>query len=638
MKKKPLIISVFLIIIVTVVGIIIVKYDGQTEQPAQKKVVYLDPEALIEDRVQDLLSKMTVEEKVGQLIQAEEKSVTKDDVKDYYLGSILNGGGSFPELNVEESSTRELWEEMVDSYQDGALATRLGIPLIYGVDAVHGHNNVKGATIFPHSVGLGSTRNIDLIREIGKATAKEIKSSGPNWTFAPTVASVQDIRWGRSYEGFGENATLVADMGVAYIEGFQGTSISDLKQTSKVVATAKHFIGEGYTDGGKNQGDITQYTEEEIIEMDKEIYEKAVKAGVRTVMASFHSIQGLKMHANERLLTGFLKDELGFDGFVISDWYGIQQITIDHNGNSVSGLKEQIKVSVNAGVDMLMQPENWRETFKLTLQLVNDNEITMERLDDAVSRILRVKFEAGLFENPKTDQSLADSFGSEEHQSLARQAVSESLVLLKNDEVNGQPIFNQLPEMDKIFVAGKNADDIGNQSGGWTITWQGESGDITDGTTIVEGIKEVASNKTVTYDVNGKGAAGYDVALVVIGEEPYAETDGDTNDLNLKQVDLETIQNIRTEDPNIPIIVILVAGRPMIVTEQMDDWSGLVAAWLPGTEGAGVADVLFGDKDFTGKLPISWPTHLDAYDNRDKFDEYILFDYGFGLSKSEVTP
>ncbi|RFU60995.1 glycoside hydrolase family 3 N-terminal domain-containing protein [Bacillus sp. V59.32b] len=597
------------------------------------KPFYLYEKAPVEKRVKDLLGRMTLDEKVGQIIQAERASVTPDDVKEYNLESVLSGGGSFPD-GKEENSTREKWSQLVDSYQTGALSTRLGIPLLYGADAVHGHNNLKGATIFPHNIGLGATRNPRLVEKIGSAAATEIKSSGVNWTFAPTVASVQNIQWGRTYEGFGENSKLVADMGAAYIKGFQG---KDLAKTSNVVATAKHFIGEGYTKDGINQGDVTEYTEEEILKMDRQIYQKAVDAGARTVMASFHSIHGLKMHANKRLLTDVLKGEMGFTGFVISDWYGIQQITKDQDGNPVSGLKQQIEVSVNAGVDMLMQPENWKETLKLTKELVNEGKISEKRLDDAVSRIVRVKFESGAFEHPLTDQKLAKTFGSKKNREIGRQAVSESLVLLKNDNVKGKPILSQLNKMDEIFVAGRSADDIGKQSGGWTITWQGKSGNITDGTTIVEGIREVAGKgKKITYNKHGRGAKGHDAAVVVVGEEPYAEGNGDTRKLNLNRLDLLTLENVRKADPDIPIVVVLVSGRPMIVTEEMDDWAGLVAAWLPGTEGAGVADVLFGGEDFKGKLPVKWPFYLEAYKNKDK--KYFLFDYGYGLTKKQATP
>ncbi|MGW8428172.1 glycoside hydrolase family 3 N-terminal domain-containing protein [Peribacillus simplex] len=609
--------------------------SGTVKAKQAGKPLYMNEKAPDEERIKALLKRMTIDEKVGQMIQAERASVTPNDVKEYKLGSVLSGGGSFPD-GKEENSTREKWSNLVDSYQSGAVSTRLGIPLLYGADAVHGHNNVKGATIFPHNIGLGATRNTKLIEKIGHAAASEIKSTGVNWTFAPTMANVQNIRWGRTYEGFGENSKLVANMGAAYIDGLQG---KNLKKTENVLATAKHFIGEGYTKGGVNQGDVTEYTEEEILKNDRKIYEEAIESGARTVMASFHSIEGLKMHANKRLLTDVLKKDMGFTGFVISDWYGIQQITKDQNGNAVSGLKQQIEVAVNAGVDMLMQPENWKETLRLTKELVNEGGISEKRLDDAVTRILRVKFESGVFEKPMTDPKLAKSFGSEKNREIARQSVSESLVLLKNDKVNGKPILSQLKKMDKIFVAGRSADDIGKQSGGWTISWQGKSGDTTEGTTILEGLKEVGGKqKKITYNKHGRGAKGNDAAIVVVGEEPYAETDGDATDLHLNRMDLLTLENVRKADPNIPIVVVLVSGRPMIITDEMKDWSGLVAAWLPGTEGAGVADVLLGGEEFSGKLPVSWPFYLEAYENRENKKDHFMFNYGYGLTKKQATP
>ncbi|MFY4775049.1 glycoside hydrolase family 3 N-terminal domain-containing protein [Metabacillus sp. RGM 3146] len=631
--KKALSVSTAVVMCFSLLGTV-PKVDAKQETAP----IYQNAKSSVEKRVSDLLARMTIEEKVGQMIQAERGSVTPEDVKNYSLGSILSGGGSYPEGKAE-NSTRDKWSRMVDAYQDGALASRLGIPLLYGVDAVHGHNNLLGATIFPHSIGLGAARDPKLVEKIGKAAAEEVKSSGPNWTFAPTVVDAQNIRWGRTYESFGEDPKLVAEMGKAYIKGLQGDKEKDLKKTSKVVATAKHFIGEGYTKDGVNQGDVTQYTEDEILAKDKIIYKTAVDSGVRTVMASFNSIQGLKMHANKRLMTDVLKNELHFTGFVVSDWYGIQQITKDQDGHPVSGLKQQIKTAVNAGVDMMMQPENWKETYSLTLELVKEKEISMSRLDDAVSRILRVKFEAGVFEHPKTDKTLAKDFGSAEHRKIARQAVSESLVLLKNDKVNNKPIMSQLGKMKNILVAGRSADDIGKQSGGWTISWQGKSGNITKGTTILEGIKQAAGrNQKITYNKHGRGAKGKDAAIVVVGEEPYAESNGDTNNLNLNKLDLLTIENIRKADPKIPIIVVLVSGRPMIVTDQMKDWAGLVEAWLPGTEGEGVADVLFGKKDFTGKLSVKWPFYLEAYQMGNMMKDYIMFDYGYGLKKNQATP
>ncbi|UJF31894.1 glycoside hydrolase family 3 N-terminal domain-containing protein [Paenibacillus hexagrammi] len=615
-------------------------------QSASELTAYWDSSKPVEQRVEDLLSKMTIDEKVGQMVQAERASVTPEDVQNYYLGSVLSGGGSFPN-GKQTDSTRDKWADLVDSYQTGALSTRLGIPILYGVDAIHGNSNLLGATLFPHNIGLGASRDTLLVQEIGTAAAQEIKAAGTNWAFSPTIADPQNILWGRTYEGFGDNQQLVGDMGAAFIKGLQGESRDQLAHTDRVVATAKHFFGEGLTEGGVNQGNVSGMTEEEVTALDLPMYKAAVEAGARTVMASYSSIQGLKMHANKRLLTDVLKGtgegQLGFTGFVISDYNAVQQITKDWDGNSVSGLKNQIRVAVNAGVDMMMMPTDWKTTITDLKELVSEGGITQDRIDDAVTRILRVKFESGAFEHPMTDNSLAGTFGSADHRELARKAVSESLVLLKNDKVNGSPILSQLSGMSKIFVAGKSANDIGLQAGGWSITWQGAKGATTTGTTLLQGIQQVVGgSKTVTYNKHGRGAAGNDVAIVFIGETPYAESNGDAlNKLKLDAEDLATLDNVKAS--GVPTIVVLVSGRPLMIADRLNDWAGLVEAWLPGTEGQGVADVLFGSQDFTGKLPVRWPFYTEAYTNpvanqSNLVPQYILFNYGYGLKKAEETP
>ncbi|NUU60771.1 glycoside hydrolase family 3 N-terminal domain-containing protein [Paenibacillus agri] len=604
--------------------------------------VYYDARKSVDERTADLLSRMTLDEKIGQMIQAERASVTPEEVMEYRLGSVLSGGGSFPN-GKESDSTPDHWRALIDGYQDGALSTRLGIPLLYGVDAVHGHNNLIGATLFPHNIGLGAANDSELTEKIGAAAAEEVAATGANWTFAPTVASPYNVRWGRTYEGFSDNQEITAKLGAAYILGLQGRTPAELAGSGTITGTAKHYLGEGYTDNGVNQGDTTHYTEEEIIEKDLKVYEAAVNAGVQTVMASYHSINGLKMHANKHLLTDVLKGDkknggLGFTGFVISDYNAVQQITRDSDGNPVSGLKNQLAASVNAGVDMFMLTADWKVSLKHIKDLVGEGRIKEERITDAAERIIRVKIASGLFEHPKSDSDLAGAFGSAENRALARQSVAESLVLLKNDKVNGKPILSQLGGMKKIFVAGKNADDLGNQAGGWSITWQGKSGKITEGTTILQGIKDVVSpSASVTYNKNGRGASGHDVAIAVIGETPYAESAGDRTNLNLDEQDLATVANIRAADPNIPIVVVLVSGRPMTIAPQLKDWDALVAAWLPGTEGAGVADVLFGDMEFKGKNPIRWPFTLDQYPVNNE-SENVLFKTGYGLTKNEETP
>ncbi|TYP79785.1 glycoside hydrolase family 3 N-terminal domain-containing protein [Paenibacillus methanolicus] len=610
--------------------------------------LYLQAKAPVEQRVSDLLGRMNLDEKVGQMVQAERASVTPQDVRDYYLGSVLSGGGSFPN-GKQSDSTREKWAELVDGYQTGAISTRLGIPILYGVDAIHGNSNLIGATLFPHNIGLGATRNAALVEQIGAATASEVKAAGTNWAFAPTIADPQNINWGRTYEGFGDNQQLVAEMGAAFVKGLQGESSGELAETDRVVSSVKHFLGEGLTDGGANQGDITGMTEAEVAALNLPMYKAAIDAGARTVMASYNSIKGIKMHANKRLLTDLLKGtgdgQLGFTGFVISDYNAVQQITKDWEGNAVSGLKNQIGVAVNAGVDMMMMPTDWKSTIDHLKALVGEGAITQERIDDAVTRILRVKFESGVFEHPMTDQSLAEDFGSDAHRELARQAAAESLVLLKNDKPKDseEPIMSLLAGMEDIFVAGKSADDIGLQAGGWSISWQGAAGKTTEGTTLLQGIREVAGDsKKITYNKHGRGAAGHDVAIVFVGEKPYAESNGDAlNKLQLDNEDLATLDNVKSS--GVPTVVVLVSGRPLIVNDRLGDWDALVAAWLPGTEGAGVADVLLGDKDFAGKLPVRWPFYTEAYTNpaagKSNLDpQYVLFDYGYGLTKAQETP
>lgn len=637
MKRKMSMMTAMLLVVSLMTSLFSVGATPLT-QTGEGLPAYLDPSKSVDARAADLLARMTLEERAGQMIQPEKGNITPEEVKQYFIGSVLSGGGSFPN-GKQQDSTRENWQTLIDSYQDGALSTRLGIPLLYGVDGVHGHNNVKGATLFPHNIGLGAANNAELVKQIGAATAKEIRSTGANWDFAPTIAAPQDIRWGRTYEGYSGSQAISKELGAAYIKGLQGETAAERSQTTHVVGAAKHFIGEGYTDNGTNQGNVTKYTEDELLASDLAMYKAAVDAGVQTVMASYHSIQGLKMHANKRLLTDVLKGELGFKGFVISDYNAIQQITRDQEGKAVSGLKNQLLASVNAGVDMFMLTGDWKASLNHLINLVKEGSITEERLNDAVLRILKVKISSGLFENPKADADLAGYLGADEHRALARQAAAESLVLLKNDVVNGTPIMSQLKDMDKIFVAGKNANDIGNQSGGWSITWQGASGAITTGTTIYEGLKETAgAGKTVTYNKHGRGAAGYDAAIAVVGETPYAETTGDRTSLNLDEEDLATIANIRAADPNIPVIVVLVSGRPLTIADQMDDWDALVAAWLPGTEGQGVADVLIGDQEFKGKNPIKWPFYLTNYPITTEESTNLLFPIGYGLTSSQATP
>lgn len=586
----------------------------------------------VAERVDDLLGRMTLQEKIGQMTQIEKGSISFEETGQLFLGSVLSGGGGSPAQN-----TPEAWLEMVHGYQEAALSTRLGIPLIYGIDAVHGHNNVFGATIFPHNIGLGATRNADLVRQIGQITAREMIATGIYWDFAPVVTPVLDVRWGRSYEGYAETTGLVTELGVAFIEGLQGEGIGT---PGSVLATPKHFIGDGATTWGTSafgpqnmDRGVTEMSEEELRERLLPPYIAALEAGAQSVMASFSSWGGLKMHAQQYLLTDVLKGELGFAGFIVSDWAGIDEIPGTYDNAVIT--------SINAGIDMNMVPYDARRFINSAVAAVESGAIPMERIDDAVRRILTVKFEMGLFENPFGDASLLETVGSDEHRAVARQAVSESLVLLKND--NGALPLSQ--DVQTILVAGQGADDIGRQSGGWTISWQGSSGDTTPGTTILEGIQALAGADTeVVYSPSARfdpitDAAGNpvkaEVGIFVFSEMPYAEYEGDDGDLSLVAGEVAAFR--RVVENSEKVIVILLSGRPLVINQVLAQSDAFVAAWLPGTEGQGVADVLFGDIPFTGKLSYTWMRGVDQL----PFDhdaiptegcEAPLFPYDYGLT------
>ena len=609
--------------------------------PASGAPAYRDPTVPVEQRVEDLLSRMTLEEKIGQMTQVEKGSIVSQDITHRYIGSILSGGGGSPPNNSPEG-----WAEMTDGFQQYALNTRLGIPLIYGVDAVHGHGNLNGATIFPQNIGLGAARDPDLVERIGQATAAEMAATGIWWNFAPVVAVPQDIRWGRTYEGYSENTEVVSALAVAYIRGLQGDRLSD---PLTALATAKHFVGDGGTKFGTSttiieqpylldQGDM-QVDEATLRALFLPPYQAAIDAGAQSIMVSFSSWNGRKMHAHTVLLTDVLKGELGFEGFLVSDWGGIDQIPGDYDTDIVT--------SINAGLDMIMVPDKYPEFIDGLTRAVNEGRVPIERIDDAVRRILRVKFELGLFEHPFSDPNAIALVGSDEHRELAREAVRKSLVLLKN-ESNALPLSKDTP---LIFVAGQAASDIGLQCGGWTIEWQGRAGDITPGTTILDGIRQtVSANARIEYNRFGKfdaitGAQGQaviaDVGIVVIAEEPYAEGVGDREDLMLLDIDAALVDRVKAQSQK--VVVILMSGRPLIVTEYLPDWDAFIAAWLPGTEGQGIADVLFGDYAFTGKLPYTWPRWndqlpLDLKNLPIEGCAAPLFPFGYGLSTSDPSP
>jgi beta-glucosidase len=583
-------------------------------------VPYHDPTLPVSVRVNDLLSRMTLDEKIGQMTQAERASVTNAQITQFRLGSVLSGGGSAPSPNNATG-----WADMYDSFQSAALATPLGIPLIYGVDAVHGHNNVVGATIFPHNIGLGATRDPALVQSIGQAVAEEVTGTGIDWNFAPCLCVARNDRWGRTYESFGEKPELPSQM-TTFITGLQGPTLGG---PTSVLATAKHYVGDGGTTGGVDQGD-TQLSEAELRAIHLPPFQEAVNRGVGSVMISFSSWNGVKVHGHQYLITTVLKGELGFDGFVVSDWNGIDQIDGQPGFTAA-----EVRTAINAGIDMVMVPDAWQNFINLLRSEVQAGRVPMSRIDDANRRILTKKFELGLFEWPFTDRSYTSTVGSAAHRALARQAVQKSLVLLKNEN-NILPLAtaNQ-----RIFVAGKSADNIGYQSGGWTITWQGSSGPITPGTTILQGIRNtVAPSTTVTYNASGAGIDGsYDVAIAVIGETPYAEGAGDRpGSLGLDATDLNTLAMLR--NAGVPIVVVLVSGRPLDIAAQLPDWDALVAAWLPGTEGQGVADVLFGLVGPTGKLPMTWMASASQQPINDGDGQTPLFPYGFGLEYGQTPP
>jgi beta-glucosidase len=542
-------------------------------------------------RIKPILAKMTLEEKIGQMTQPEQ-SALKDqaDIENYFVGSLLSGGDSDP----KDGNSLKAWTDLYDRLQAHTKNTRLRIPLLYGIDAVHGHNNVLGAVVFPHNIGLGCTRNPALIEKVGRITAEEVRATGIQWAFAPCVTVPQDIRWGRTYEGFSEDPKIVRELAGPAVLGFQST---DLANPLAVLACAKHYIGDGGTEFGStrtglDQGD-TKVDEATLRRVHMQGYITAIAAGVGTIMPSYSSWNGVKCSASKRLLTDILKDELKFEGFLISDYNAIDQITKD--------FKEAVGISINAGMDMAMVPTRYREYFKDLKELVDEGKVPMSRIDDAVTRILRVKFAMGMMDENRSqmaDRSLQKSFGSAEHRAVARQAVRESLVLLKN-----QGKVLPLKKSAKIFVAGKNADNIGNQCGGWTIDWQGKTGDVTTGgTTILAAMK--TANPQVTYSKEGEGASGASVAVVVIGETPYAEMRGDRKELAIAPEDMAAVKAVKAA--GIPVVVVVVSGRPLPLGEIAGQADAIVAAWLPGTEGAGVSDVLFGDAKFTGKLSFSW--------------------------------
>lgn len=606
--------------------------------PSLDIAVKRDPK--LEERIESVLATMTLEAKVAQMIQPEIRDISVDDMRQYGFGSYLNGGGAFP--NNNKHATPADWVQLAEDMYQASIDDSLDgntIPTMWGTDAVHGHNNVIGATLFPHNIGLGAANNPALIERIAEVTATEVMVTGIDWVFAPTVAVVRDDRWGRTYEGYSEDPEIVKAYSSAIVQGLQGHADRDFLGDERVISTVKHFIGDGGTQGGIDQGNNV-VSEQILFDVHGQGYVGGLTAGAQSVMASFNSWHGEKNHGNQYLLTDVLKTQMGFDGFVVGDWNGHGQVKGCSN--------ETCPQAINAGLDIFMVPTKaWKPLMENTIEQVNNGEIAMSRIDDAVRRILRVKFRAGLFDKPspinRTLSGKTSLIGAKDHREVAKQAVRESLVLLKN-KGNILPLSaNQ-----QILVAGDGADNIGKQSGGWSITWQGTgnvNADFPGGSSVYDGIKQhvAAAGGAVELNVEGNYTVKPDVAIVVFGEDPYAEGVGDIKNLEYQQgikQDLALLTKLQAE--NIPVISLFITGRPMWVNAELNASDAFAVLWLPGSEGDAVADVLFKDKsgksayDFTGKLSYSWPaTPNQTTINR--FDEGYtpLLAYGFGLSYSD---
>lgn len=613
---------------------------AQTIWPALDLPVAKDPQ--MEARISDLLAQMTVEQKVAQMIQPEIRDITVEDMREYGFGSYLNGGGAFP--NDDKYATPQDWialaESMyhasVDDSQDG-----VAIPTMWGTDAVHGHNNVLGATIFPHNIGLGAANNPSLIEQIAEVTATEVMVTGIDWVFAPTVAVARDVRWGRTYESYSEDPAIVRDYAAAIVTGLQGEVGENFLGERNVISTVKHFIGDGGTTDGIDQGN-TQVNEQQLFDIHGQGYVGGLQAGAQTVMASFNRWNGDKIHGNQYLLTDVLKDKMGFDGFVVGDWNGHGQVQGCTNDNCPQ--------AANAGLDVYMVPtQAWKPLYENLVAQINDGTISQSRVDDAVRRVLRVKMRAGLFDKPSPAarplSGKTELIGAESHRQVARDAVRQSLVLLKNND-------NLLPlkPTQRVLVAGPAADHIGQQSGGWTISWQGtgnSNDDFPGGTSIYQGLAQAvtAAGGEIELSVDGDYQQKPDVAVVVYGETPYAEGNGDIDNVDYQRGssnDLALLQHLKEQ--GIAVVSVFISGRPMYVNPELNASDAFVAAWLPGSEGQGVADVLVADKngnarhDFTGQLPFSWPAKPDqAVLNADQEEYQPLLPLGYGLAYGETS-
>ncbi|WP_404340967.1 glycoside hydrolase family 3 protein [Pseudoalteromonas mariniglutinosa] len=609
---------------------------NETKEIWPKISTGIKDDAQMEQQIAKLLASMTLEQKIAQMIQPEIRDITVEDMRKYGFGSYLNGGGAFPNNDKHASAADwiELAEKMYQASIDDSL-DGINIPTMWGTDAVHGHNNVIGATLFPHNIGLGATNNPELIEKIAAATAQEVMVTGIDWVFAPTVAVVRDDRWGRTYEGYSEDPEIVRAYSAAIVNGLQGAVEGDFLSDKRVISTVKHFLGDGGTEGGDDQGDNIA-SEQTLFDIHAQGYVGGLGAGAQTVMASFNSWHGEKIHGSKYLLTDVLKGKMGFDGFVVGDWNGHGQIDGCTNANCAQ--------AANAGLDVYMVPTDaWKPLYENLIAQVNSGEIAQSRIDDAVTRILRVKMRAGLFDKPSPAKrplsGKTEIIGSAEHREIAKQAVRESLVLLKNK----QQLLPLSPTA-KVLVAGQGADNIGMQSGGWTITWQGtgnQNSDFPGGTSILDGIERTVEQAggQVEYDLNGAFSSRPDVAIVVFGEQPYAEGNGDLDNLEYQRgnkTDLALLQKLK--EAGIPVVSLFISGRPMWVNAELNASDAFVATWLPGSEGDALSDVLFTkpdgsvNHDFKGKLSFSWPNNPIDNENRGDTDYNPLLPYGFGLT------
>lgn len=596
---------------------------GPQLPPPPADALYKQAEQPIEARVQDLLSRMTLEEKIGQMALVDKNSLGKtEDISRYYLGGVLSGAGAKPKVNSPQG-----WRDMITTMTDQAMKSRLAIPIFYGVDANHGHANVLGATVFPHAIGLGASRDSKLVQEVAAATSEELRATGANWNYSPSLDAPKDIRWGRVYEAFSADPALNSELGRSYISGAQAPA----HDKSYVLASAKHYLATGAMEWGlsnhkKFKIDQGKTTPNETALVNEYLlpYKAAIDADVASVMIGLNQWGNERVIDSKYLVTDKLKTELGFKGFVVSDWYGVYEYS------GTSRYKANVK-TINAGLDMVMLPFDYKTFLNDVRKAVKNGEISQARIDDAVGRILYQKFKAGLFDTPPNKIGI-ENVGSDKHRELARKAVASSAVLLKNEN----SLLPVSKSTSRILVAGSGADNVGRQSGAWTIEWQGVDGNwMPGGTSVLKGIQQIAGGR-VDYDLDGKFNVGNNkasIGIAVVSEKPYAEGWGDNANPAIDERDLQAIENLKKSSEK--VVVVIISGRPLIITDQISSWDATVAAWLPGSEGGGVADVLFGNVPFKAKLPITWPANIQQVptraDGSTKDGSAPLFERGFGL-------